>query len=53
MIYKQEDAMHQRLQSALGEAENSRHEAYEEFHKRQKAEKDLNEAMRKVKNHNL
>ncbi|WOK94871.1 hypothetical protein Cni_G03576 [Canna indica] len=48
-VLSMDDIMHERLEAAFSEAENSRREAYEEFYKRQKAEKDLNEAMRKVR----
>ncbi|XP_074563107.1 U-box domain-containing protein 33-like isoform X1 [Curcuma longa] len=44
-----DDVLYEKLQTALGEAESSTREAYEEFYKRQKAEKDLNEAIQKVK----
>ncbi|XP_042442040.1 U-box domain-containing protein 33-like [Zingiber officinale] len=44
-----DDAVYKKLQAAISEVENSKREAYEEFYKRQKAEKDLAEAMRKVK----
>lgn len=44
-----DDAMYKKLQAAISEVENSKREAHEEFYKRQKAEKDLAEAMRKVR----
>ncbi|XP_042433976.1 U-box domain-containing protein 33-like isoform X2 [Zingiber officinale] len=44
-----DDALYKRLETALNELENSRREAYEEFHKRQMAEKYLNEAIKKIK----
>ncbi|XP_042391233.1 U-box domain-containing protein 33-like [Zingiber officinale] len=44
-----DDVLCEKLQTALDEAESFTREAYEEFYKRQKAEKDLNEAIQKVK----
>lgn len=41
--------MHKRLQAALSEAKDSKREASEEFFKRQKAEKSLNDSMQKVR----
>ncbi|RWV91655.1 hypothetical protein GW17_00046047 [Ensete ventricosum] len=41
--------MYERLQAALSEAKDSKREAYEEFLKRQKAEKRLNDTMQKVR----
>lgn len=41
--------MYEKLKAALTEAENTKLEAYDEFYKRQKAEKDLNEAMWRVR----
>ncbi|WOL18955.1 hypothetical protein Cni_G27752 [Canna indica] len=44
-----DDAVHERLKAALNKPEKSRCEANEELYKCQKAEKDLNEAIWKVK----
>ncbi|THU58421.1 hypothetical protein C4D60_Mb03t14080 [Musa balbisiana] len=43
-----DEVMHKRLQAALSEAKDSKREASEEFFKRQKAEKSLNDSMQKV-----
>ena len=45
-----DDEVYQSLQHALTEVENSKHEAYEESCRRQKAEREAMEAMRKVSN---
>ncbi|KAM0942055.1 putative protein kinase RLK-Pelle-RLCK-IXb family [Dioscorea sansibarensis] len=44
-----DDEVYQSLQHALTEVENSKHEAYEESCRRQKAEREAMEAMRKAK----
>lgn len=43
-----DDEVYQSLQHALTEVENSKQEAYEEARRRQKAEREAMEAMRKV-----
>lgn len=43
-----DDALYEKLKDALMEAENLRHEAYEETRRRQKAERDLADASRMV-----
>ncbi|MQL84193.1 hypothetical protein Taro_016695, partial [Colocasia esculenta] len=44
-----EDDIYRRLRLAFAEAENSKHEAYEESRRRQRAERDCLEAVRKAK----
>ena len=43
-----DDALYEKLKDALMEAENLRHEAYEETRRRQMAERELAEASRMV-----
>jgi len=45
---RMDDALYEKLKDALMEAENLRHEAYEETRRRQMAERELAEASKMV-----